>query len=161
MTDTLEPAALPIRRAHDNRYLAGNFAPVEQELTAFDLPVTGEIPAELEGRWLRNGPNPDSPVDAKLHHWFLGKGMVHGVRLRGGKAEWYRNRYVASAHDRANGLAGWILTVVYDATIDSSELHILDAEDITGPEVASISLPQRVPFGFHGNWVPDASVAPD
>jgi carotenoid cleavage dioxygenase-like enzyme len=106
MTDTLEPAALPRRRAHDNHYLAGNFAPVEQELTAFDLPVTGEIPAELEGRWLRNGPNPDSPVDAKMHHWFLGNGMVHGVRLRGGKAEWYRNRYVASAHDRANGLAG-------------------------------------------------------
>ncbi|MCH9835054.1 carotenoid oxygenase family protein, partial [bacterium] len=57
--------------------------------------------------------------------------------------------------------AGWILTVVYDATTDQSELHILDAEDISGPEVASIALPQRVPFGFHGNWVPDTSVAPD
>jgi carotenoid cleavage dioxygenase-like enzyme len=106
MTDTLDPIAPPTRRAHENRYLSGNFAPVEQELTAFDLAVTGQIPAELEGRWLRNGPNPDSPVDAKLHHWFLGNGMVHGVRLRGGKAEWYRNRYVASTHDRANGRVG-------------------------------------------------------
>jgi carotenoid cleavage dioxygenase-like enzyme len=106
MTDTLDPIAPQSRRAHENRYLSGNFAPVEQELTAFDLAVTGQIPAELEGRWLRNGPNPDSPVDAKLHHWFLGNGMVHGVRLRGGKAEWYRNRYVASTHDRANGRVG-------------------------------------------------------
>jgi 8'-apo-carotenoid 13,14-cleaving dioxygenase len=52
----------------------------------------------------------------------------------------------------------WILTVVYDAAADASELCILDAQDISGPEVARIELPQRVPFGFHGNWVPDASV---
>ena len=56
--------------------------------------------------------------------------------------------------------AGWILAAVYDATDDSSELHILDAENISAPAVAQIKLPQRVPFGFHGNWVPDTSVAP-
>ena len=77
-------------------YLAGNFAPVTEELTAFDLPVTGQIPEELEGRLLRNGPNPIDPPDMAHHHWFIGDGMVHGVRLRGGKAEWYRNRYVGS-----------------------------------------------------------------
>ncbi|MDG2114035.1 MAG: carotenoid oxygenase family protein [Actinomycetota bacterium] len=48
---------------------------------------------------------------------------------------------------------GWILTVVYDLGTDSSELHVLDARDVAGPAVAVISLPQRVPFGFHGNWV--------
>ena len=56
--------------------------------------------------------------------------------------------------------AGWILSVVYDATTDTSELCILDAEDIAGPEVARIHLPQRVPYGFHGNWVSDRSVGP-
>ena len=35
-----------------------------------------------------------------------------------------------------------------------------DARDVAAPAVAVISLPQRVPFGFHGNWVSDASVAP-
>jgi 8'-apo-carotenoid 13,14-cleaving dioxygenase len=50
----------------------------------------------LEGRYLRNGPNPVGAVDPATHHWFMGDGMVHGVRLRGGKAEWYRNRYVGS-----------------------------------------------------------------
>ena len=77
----------------ENRYLEGNFAPVEEELTATDLEVTGQIPRELEGRLLRIGPNPIDPDPAR-HHWFLGHGMVHGVRLRDGKAEWYRNRYV-------------------------------------------------------------------
>jgi carotenoid cleavage dioxygenase len=79
-----------------NPYLEGNFAPVEVETTAFDLPVTGAVPRELEGRLLRIGPNPAGPVNPKIHHWFTGSGMVHGVRLRGGKAEWYRNRYVVS-----------------------------------------------------------------
>jgi carotenoid cleavage dioxygenase len=83
MTDTIE-----------NHYLEGNFAPVREEVAAFDLPVTGSIPAELSGRYLRNGPNPIGPVDLRTHHWFIGTGMVHGVRLRDGKAEWYRNRYV-------------------------------------------------------------------
>ena len=77
-------------------YLFGNFAPVTEELTAFELPVTGQIPTQLEGRLLRNGPNPIERPDPATHHWFLGDGMVHGVRLRGGKAEWYRNRYVGS-----------------------------------------------------------------
>ena len=109
MTDTLEPTtadALPDRRPSANPYLGGNFAPVAEEVTAFDLPVTGEIPADLEGRWLRNGPNPDGAVQESTHHWFLGQGMVHGVRLRGGRAEWYRNRYVAPPSDREAGVFG-------------------------------------------------------
>jgi carotenoid cleavage dioxygenase len=78
-------------------YLQENYAPVAEEVTAFDLPVIGELPADLEGRYLRNGPNPIAPPDPTTHHWFIGDGMVHGIRLRGGRAEWYRNRYVGSA----------------------------------------------------------------
>lgn len=78
----------------DSPYLSGNFAPVSEERTDRGLPVTGTIPEELEGRLLRIGPNPVEPPDPATHHWFTGNGMVHGVRLRGGRAEWYRNRYV-------------------------------------------------------------------
>src|SRR5438552_1871880 len=77
-----------------NPYLEGNFAPVTQELTAEDLPVTGAVPEQLTGRYLRNGPNPVEPVDPATYHWFTGTGMVHGVRLEGGRARWYRNRVV-------------------------------------------------------------------
>jgi carotenoid cleavage dioxygenase len=74
----------------------GLFAPVMEEVTAFDLPVTGRIPPELNGRYLRNGPNFIRGIDDDRDHWFLGSGMVHGVRLRDGRAEWYRNRFVRS-----------------------------------------------------------------
>jgi carotenoid cleavage dioxygenase len=80
-----------------NRYLEGNFAPVHEEITVTDLPVTGTIPDNLDGRYLRNGPNPVVAPDPASYHWFLGSGMVHGLRLRDGKAEWYRNRWVRSA----------------------------------------------------------------
>jgi carotenoid cleavage oxygenase len=79
-----------------NPYLEGNFAPVEVETTAFDLPVFGHIPEMLEGRLVRIGPNPLRAVDPATYHWFTGAGMVHGLRLRGGKARWYRNRFVVS-----------------------------------------------------------------
>ena len=82
----------------ENRYLTGNYAPVAEEVTAFDLPVEGALPEELAGRYLRNGPNPIDEVDPATHHWFVGDGMVHGVRLLDGRAEWYRNRYVGSRH---------------------------------------------------------------
>ncbi len=72
-------------------HLSGNRAPVFDELTVTDLDVRGAIPSELEGRYLRNGANPQT---GQSDHWFLGDGMVHGVELSGGSANWYRNRYV-------------------------------------------------------------------
>jgi carotenoid cleavage dioxygenase-like enzyme len=78
-----------------SRFVRGPFAPVTEEVTAVDLPVSGRLPAELNGRYLRNGPNPLG-LDEPVQHWFLGPGMVHGVRLRDGRAEWYRNRWVRS-----------------------------------------------------------------
>lgn len=80
-----------------NPYLDGNYAPIQNEITAFDLPVTGELPVELCGRYLRAGPDPINP-ESPSHHWFIGDGMVHGIRLDNGKADWYRNRYVGSTN---------------------------------------------------------------
>lgn len=104
-------------------FLRGNFSPLAEERTVTDLRVTGTIPPELDGRYVRNGAN---PLTGFADHPFLGDGMIHGIRLRDGQAEWYRNRYVATPFT-------------------------------THPAVATVHLP-RVPFGFHGNWVP-ASVA--
>jgi len=77
-----------------NPYLDDFLAPVSAEVTATDLAVTGHIPEFLDGRYLRNGPNPAAEVDPATYHWFTGDGMVHGVSLQGGKAGWYRNRWV-------------------------------------------------------------------
>jgi carotenoid cleavage dioxygenase-like enzyme len=93
---------------NENPYLSGNFAPVSEEITAFDLPVTGTIPTELRGRFLRIGPNPVGPVDPAKYHWFTGNGMAHGLRLRDGRAEWYRNRFVRD--DGVTEARGWPTT---------------------------------------------------
>lgn len=72
-------------------WLQAGFAPVTEEVEAVDLEVLGALPPELSGLYVRNGSNPRTGVSP---HWFLGDGMVHGVRLAGGKAVSYRNRYV-------------------------------------------------------------------
>ena len=81
-----------------NPYLEGIFAPVSEEVTATELRVTGHIPEVLNGRYLRNGPNPVLAPDPETYHWFVGDGMVHGIRLHDGRAEWYRNRWVRAEH---------------------------------------------------------------
>lgn len=79
-------------------WLKDNFAPTFEEVTETELKVTGSIPPELNGRYLRNGANPQT---GESMHWFMGNGMIHGVELSAGKANWYRNRYV-----RTPALAG-------------------------------------------------------
>ncbi|MGK7914272.1 MAG: carotenoid oxygenase family protein [Prochloraceae cyanobacterium] len=75
-----------------NRYLQGNFAPSEREIDADNLEVIGQIPADLSGIFLRNGPNPQFPPLGQ-YHWFDGDGMLHEVQIKGAQAS-YRNRYV-------------------------------------------------------------------
>lgn len=86
------------RRKSDkpNPYLMGIHTPLPSEETLLDLRVTGSIPAELDGRYIRIGPNPVTPPNPGLYHWFMGDGMVHGIRLQNGKALWYRNRWIRS-----------------------------------------------------------------
>jgi 8'-apo-carotenoid 13,14-cleaving dioxygenase len=79
-----------------NPFLSGIHAPMTAEKTITDLKVTGSIPAELDGRYIRIGPNPVEMPNHANYHWFVGDGMVHGVSLKGGKALWYRNRWIKS-----------------------------------------------------------------
>lgn len=75
----------------DPFWMTGVFAPVTEEITRNSLPVTGSIPPELKGRYFRNGANPRAHASPD---WFLGEGMIHGVEIDNGAANWYRNRYV-------------------------------------------------------------------
>ena len=107
-----------------SRFLDGAFAPVSEEITAFDLPVTGRLPAELNGRYLRNGPNPLG-LDDPGYHWFLGPGMVHGVRLRDGRAEWYRNRWVRSQRLAESMGETWPAGPVHEGMDFAANTHII------------------------------------
>jgi carotenoid cleavage dioxygenase len=50
---------------------------------------------------------------------------------------------------------GWIMAYVYDRREDRSDVVIIEAQDFSAGPVATVHLPRRVPYGFHGNWVAD------
>ena len=139
-----------------NRFLQGPFAPVEEEITAFDLPVTGTLPAALNGRYLRNGPNPlgldDPAYRFREGHWFLGPGMVHGVRLRDGKAEWYRNRWVRSQQLAEAMDEKWPAGPVHNDMDFAANTHIIAH---AGRYLATVR-PARCPMSCPVSWTPSA-----
>jgi carotenoid cleavage dioxygenase len=99
-------------------FLTGNYGPVTDERTDTDLVVDGQVPAALAGRYLRIGPNPHgTPPDP--YHWFMGDGMVHGIELRDGRAQWYRNRWVRTSkitEERGEPAVGGPTPPMYDAS---------------------------------------------
>jgi carotenoid cleavage dioxygenase len=50
---------------------------------------------------------------------------------------------------------GFLLGFVHDATTASTDFAVLDATDVAAGPVARVRLPQRVPYGFHGTWIPE------
>jgi carotenoid cleavage dioxygenase-like enzyme len=103
-----EPAPRP-GPITDATFLTGVFAPVTAEFDIPALEVVGELPAELDGAYLRNGPNPRfSPIGSYVYP-LDGDGMVHRVALRDGQAR-YTNRFVrtpALVAEEAAGQALW------------------------------------------------------
>ena len=102
-------------------FLTGNYAPIGSETTAHDLDVTGSLPPGLSGRYLRNGSNPARGAAA---HWFFGDGMVHGIRLEGGRATWYRSRWVRTTK-LEKGLEATDEASMFDPTASAANTHVL------------------------------------
>lgn len=103
-------------------HLRGNGRPVAEERTLTELKVTGSIPRELDGRYVRNGANPLSGTSG---HPFFGDGMVHGVRLRDGQAQWYRNRYVRTPFITNPSVDILDPSVILDMTASKANTHIV------------------------------------
>ncbi|KAF5752656.1 carotenoid cleavage dioxygenase 1 family protein [Tripterygium wilfordii] len=99
-------------------YLSGNFGPVSDETPPVaNLPVKGHLPDCLNGEFVRVGPNPKfSPVAG--YHWFDGDGMIHGLRIKDGKAT-YVSRYIGDL----KGLFGLIMV---NMQILRAKLKVLD-----------------------------------
>ena len=76
-------------------YRSGAWRPQTTEYRANDCTVlAGEIPADLDGVYVRTGENPLHPaLGGDRYHPFDGDGMVHLMAFRDGKA-FYRNRFV-------------------------------------------------------------------
>jgi carotenoid cleavage dioxygenase-like enzyme len=89
----------------DHPYRTGPWRPQTTEWRADDLVVVdGEVPADIDGVYLRNTENPLHPA-LKSYHPFDGDGMIHVVGFRGGEA-FYRNRFVRTEGFTAENAAG-------------------------------------------------------
>jgi len=88
-------------------FLTGAYAPVFEEQVLTDLPIEGEIPADLNGVYLRNGP--DQRFEPKaMHHPFDGDGMLFNAHFDDGRVT-IRNKWVRTE--------GWQV----ESTTESSE----------------------------------------
>jgi len=66
--------------------------------------------------------------------------------------------FVPRSDDAPEG-DGYLMSSIYHADEGVSDLLILDAQQIEAEPVAVIRTRQRVPFGFHGTWVPSETTA--
>lgn len=107
----------------DNPYLMGPFAPVDTEIEASDLEVIGEIPTDLNGLYVRNGPNPRH-APAGRYHWFDGDGMLHALHFSDGKAT-YRNRWVRTVGFQRESQAG---ATLYTGMVEPSAANPQDGD---------------------------------
>ncbi|MCB2109028.1 MAG: carotenoid oxygenase family protein [Rhodobacteraceae bacterium] len=101
---TLPPGAPDWVAAADNPYLQGLYAPLANELAGEVCEVEGTLPPDLEGIYLRNGPNPGF-APPNRYHWFDGDAMIHGLVIRDGRAT-YTNRWIETAGRLAERDAG-------------------------------------------------------
>jgi len=88
--------------------LSGTHGPIGEESVYDDLPVVGELPADLNGAFFRNGPDAHYAGTGR-YHWFDGDGMLHAVYFDRGRVR-YRNRWVRTAcflEEQAAGRALW------------------------------------------------------
>jgi len=78
-----------------NFFLDGNFSPVAEERDTDEMEVIGTIPDDLQGHFLRVGPNPVYVFSEAAYHTFDGDGMIHAIEFSGGQVR-YRNRFIQS-----------------------------------------------------------------
>lgn len=76
----------------DNPFLHNNFSPMRVEVDADHLKIIGQLPVDLEGIYMRNGPNPQFDPISYIFP-FDGDAMVHALYFSNGRVR-YRNRFV-------------------------------------------------------------------
>ncbi len=97
--------SFPIRIDSDgNPLLEGGYAPIEDELTQKVSVIEGEIPTNLSGGYVRNGPNPRYQPRGR-YHMFDGDGMLHSATFEAGEVT-YRNRWIRTRGFELEGEVG-------------------------------------------------------
>jgi carotenoid cleavage dioxygenase-like enzyme len=96
--------------------------------------------------------NATDPAREQLTHYDLKSGKSVDWRAPAGDGV-SEPVFVPRSADVPEG-DGWVLSVVYRAAEQRSDLAVFEATDIAKGPVALAHLTSRVPAGFHGNWRP-------
>ncbi|MEW4568150.1 carotenoid oxygenase family protein [Tautonia sp. JC769] len=72
----------------------------------------------------------------------------HGPGRFGGEGVFVPRPDAASEDD------GWLMTYVFDQGNGTSELVVIDTLAFDEEPVARVLIPSRIPYGFHGTWLP-------
>ncbi|MFD3465688.1 carotenoid oxygenase family protein [Streptomyces sp. NPDC058682] len=120
-----------------------------------EFPRIDDRLATLDARYVHTIVAPSHPrhadIPGALLQYDLSTGAVTRHTLGPGRIP--SEPAFAPSDDRPGG-HGWLMAYVYNAATDTSDLVIVDASDLSAPPVATVHLPQRIPYGFHGNWLP-------
>lgn len=118
---------------YDHPYLHGAFAPSDVEYDSEELEVEGEIPADLCGAYVMNGPSQRFEPVNKKYHYYDGDAQLRAIYFRDGKAT-FRQRYLRNGafivEDKA-GKAIWPgLAGPYDFRLPGSPIKDVSNTDI-------------------------------
>lgn len=128
-----------------------NFEPTRELANINEFTVEGKVPSDLNGLYVRNGPN---AKDSKNKHLFMGEGMVHGIWLKNGKAINYKNQYIdLTKNGNRPGLGNIGLTAFNSKLLSLGEI---------GPafELNANNLNTIAKYNFDGKASPNISAHP-
>eukprot|EP00884_Botryococcus_braunii_P012266 jgi/Botrbrau1/2103/Bobra.0093s0011.1 len=148
-----------------NPFLSGSFGPVIETEEA-RLQVIGRLPKDLDGVFVRIGPNP-AFTPAGDYHWFDGDGMVHAVRIKDGEAS-YANRFVKTSRLHQERAAGFplflkfgdavgvvgLFTMLMDAL--KTKLGLLDKSEGAGTANTALVYHAKKLMALHEGDLPHA-----
>jgi carotenoid cleavage dioxygenase len=95
------------------------------------LLLRGRWPAELRGRFYRNGPALLERGPERYHHWFDGDGMVQQYTIGGGQVS-HRGRLVRTSKLKAEQQAGRFVMQALGTQIDNSP-------PVNGPDAVNVA----------------------
>lgn len=123
----------------------------KQQLSELSLEFP-RINNDRMGRFHRYGYSPATRSDELKFDLLAKYDLVEGTEtvfdLEGGNTG---DPFFVADPDGTNEDDGWLLSVVHHADRNESVLEILAGQDMS--RVATVSLPRRVPFGFHSTWL--------
>ena len=157
--------------ANISPYLTGNFAPVLNEHKYQCKEIIGTIPADLNGFFLRNGPNNQfTSIDESLYHWFDGDGMIHSLEFSKGQAH-YQNKWIHTQGFQIEKQANKAIWKGFLSPLDFSNEHGLLTKNLANTALIAhgnrlmalweagkpheLSLPDLQTLGevdFNGDW---------